>query len=71
MFEKGKAHLYKDKKYEDVKEAIRKQVSRRKASEIARKAIADLAAKIAEKPAGEKPEETWRTRWCSGSSRGS
>ena len=58
MFEKGKAHLYKDKKYEDVKEAIRKQVSRRKASETARKAIADLAAKVAEKPAGEKPEES-------------
>ena len=57
MFEKGQAHLYKDKKYEDVKEAIRKQVSRRKASETARKAIADLAAKVAEKPAGEKPEE--------------
>ena len=58
MFEKGKAHLYKDKKYEDVKESIRKQVSRRKASETARKAIADLAAKVAEKPAGEKPEES-------------
>ena len=58
MFEKGQAHLYKDKKYEDVKEAIRKQVSRRKASETARKAIADLAAKVAEKPAGEKPEES-------------
>lgn len=58
MFEKGKAHLYKDKKYEDVKEAIRKQVSRRKASETARKAIADLAAKVAEKPAGEKLEES-------------
>ena len=58
MFEKGKAHLYKDKKYEDVKESIRKQVSRRKASETARKAIADLAVKVAEKPAGEKPEES-------------
>lgn len=58
MFEKGKAHLYKDKKYEDVKDAIQKQVSRRKASEFARKAIADLAAKVAEKPVGETPEQT-------------
>ncbi len=58
MFEKGKAHLYKDKKYEEVKESISKQVSRRKASETARKTIADLAAKVAEKPAGEKPEES-------------
>ena len=58
MFEKGKAHLYKDKKYEDVKENIRRQVSRRKASEAARKAIADIAAKAAEKPAGETPEKT-------------
>ena len=58
MFEKGKAHLYKDKKYEDVKESILKQVSRRKASDLARKTIADLAAKAAEKPVGETPEQT-------------
>ena len=58
MYEKGKDHLYKDKKYEDVKESIKKQVSRRKASETARKTIADLAAKVAEKPAGEKPEDS-------------
>ena len=58
MYESGKAHLYKDKKYEDVKEGIIRQVSRRNAREIASKAIADIAAKTAEKPAGETAEQT-------------
>ncbi len=58
LYENGKNTIYKDKKYDDVKAAIKTMLSRRKATEIGRKKMDELSDKINAKPAGETLEQT-------------
>ena len=58
LFENGKNTIYKDKKFDDVKEAIKTILNRRKATEIGRQKMDELSDKINAKPAGETPEQT-------------
>ena len=57
-FENGKNSIYKDKKYDDVKKSIQTLLSRRKATEIARKMLDELSDKVIAKPVGETVEQT-------------